>query len=120
MTRCFSIRFWKLALLVALLGIVLAACGDRNKATHATFVGKWKSSKLETPLFLYANGEWEIKNDDGGVLQYGIWDYRDGRIIWTIKLRSEIMHEVNPVVSATDKEFRLKEGTQVTVFERLD
>lgn len=116
----FNIRFLKLALLVVLLSLGLAACGDRNKATHTTFVGKWKSSKLETPLFLYDNGEWEIKKEDGGVLQYGIWDYRDGRIKWTIKLGSEIMHEVNPVVSANDKEFQLKEGKLVTVFTRLD
>jgi len=120
MNSCFSIRFWKLALPVVLLGLGLAACGDRNKATHTTFVGKWKSSKLETPLFLYDNGEWEIKKEDGGVLQYGIWEYRDGRITWIVKLGSEIHRDVNAVVSANDKEFRLKEGTQVTVFNRLD
>lgn len=120
MNHGYGIRFGKLALLVVLLGIVLAACGGRNPASHATFVGKWKSSKLETPVFLYDNGEWEIKNEDGGILQYGTWEHRDGRIIWRFKNGSQVDRDVNAVVSANDKEFRLKEGTQITVFTRLD
>ena len=120
MNPCFNARFGKLALLAVLLGLALAACGDRHPASPGSFVGKWKSSKLETPLFLYDNGEWEIKKEEGGVLQYGIWDYRDGRITWSFKSGAQIGRDVNLVVSANDKEFRLKEGTQITVFKRLD
>ena len=120
MNPCFNARFGKLALPAVLLGLALAACGDRHPASPGSFVGKWKSSKLETPLFLYDNGEWEIKKEEGGVLQYGIWDYRDGRITWSFKSGSQIGRDVNLVVSANDKEFRLKEGTQITVFKRLD
>ncbi|MES2947456.1 MAG: hypothetical protein V4858_02845 [Pseudomonadota bacterium] len=102
------------------LSVTLSACGAKHHATHASFVGKWKSSKLETPLVLFDNGEWEIKNDDGGVLQYGIWEYRNGNIIWSFKSGGQIIQDVNAVVSATDQEFRLQEGKQVTVFKRLD
>ncbi len=105
---------------MVLLPAVLAACGDRKPTSHLSFVGKWKSSKLETPLFLHDNGEWEIKQEDGGILQYGVWEYRDGRIIWRFKSGSRIGRDVNAVVSVADKEFRLREGAQVTVFQRLD
>lgn len=98
----------------------LAACGAKHQVTHASFVGKWKSSKLETPLVLFDNGEWEIKQDDGGVLQYGIWEYRGGNIIWSFKSGGQIIRDVNAVVSVTEQEFRLQEGRQVTVFKRLD
>lgn len=112
-------RFRKAFFLLVLTG-ALTACGAKNTATHASFVGKWKSSKLETPLVLLDNGEWEIKQDDGAVLQYGLWEYRDGNIIWTVKSGGQIIRDVNAVVSAKDLEFRLREGTQVTVFNRLD
>lgn len=107
-------------LAVVLLGLALAGCGARPSMSAATFVGKWKSSKLETPLVLYENGEWEIRKDDGAVLQYGLWEYRDGRIIWIIKMGGELHRDVNPVVSAGKQEFRLKEGTQITTFQRLN
>jgi hypothetical protein len=116
----FNSRFCKPVLLAALLALALVACGDRHKPNAATFVGKWRSSKFDTPLFLYANGEWEVKLEDGSVLQYGIWEYRDGNITWSVKIGSKVRHDVNSVVSANDREFRLKEGFQVTVFERLD
>ncbi len=109
----------KMVFLLALSG-ALNACGAKHHATHASFVGKWKSSKLETPLVLFDNGEWEIKNDDGGVLQYGIWEYRNGNIIWSFKIGGKIIQDVNAVVSSTAQEFRLQEGRQVTVFKRLD
>lgn len=113
-------HFWIWALAAALLGLALAACGKRDPYSPALFVGKWKSSKLETPLVLYENGEWEIRKDDGGVLQYGLWEYRDGRLVWIIKMGGELHRDVNPVLSANKKEFRLQEGPHVTVFHRLD
>ena len=105
---------------VLLVALSICACG-----THATsekdFVGKWKSTKLETPIYLYENGEWEVKSEDGKVLQYGIWQYEGNKIRWTYKIRSQISHELNEVLSASSSEFQLKEldGT-TTTFSRLD
>lgn len=120
MPVAFAIRRVLWAVLLALLLPALAACGGKPPVSPLSFVGKWKSSKLETPLFLYENGEWEIRQDDGSILQYGVWEYRDGRIIWSFKLGAEIGRDVNAVVSVADREFRLREGAQVTVFQRLD
>jgi hypothetical protein len=113
-----GLRWQQLVLCVVLPTLVLTACSAKN-TTSAAFVGKWKSSKLETPLILYDNGEWEIKNDDGGVLQYGIWEYRDKHLIWSYKHGTKIDRDVNTVLSVKDEEFRLQEGTQVTIFQRL-
>jgi hypothetical protein len=115
-----GIRMGRLSLAIVLMSLVLASCSGKKSPTPASFVGKWKSSKLETPLVLYDNGEWEIRKDDGGVLQYGIWEYRDANIIWRFKNGTKIGRDVNAVVSVTDTEFRLKEGTQITVFKRLE
>lgn len=120
MNSVLGIRWGRWAAVMLLLVVALVACGGKKSASHLSFVGKWKSSKLETPLFLYDNGEWEIKQEDGGILQYGVWEYRDGRIIWSFKSGSRIGRDVNAVVSVADKEFRLREGAQVTVFQRLD
>lgn len=105
---------------LALVLLALAACGGKTPVSPQSFVGKWKSSKLETPLFLYDNGEWEIKQEDGSILQYGVWEYRDERIIWSFKVGNQIGRDVNAVVSVADREFRLREGAQLTVFQRLD
>ena len=120
MNSVLGIRLGRWAAVMVLLLVALAACGGKPAASHLSFVGKWKSSKLETPLVLYDNGEWEIKQEDGAILQYGVWEYRDGRIIWRFKSGSRIGRDVNAVVAVADKEFRLREGAQVTVFRRLD
>lgn len=120
MTTPFNLRLWRWALAAALLVLALVACGKREPYSPAQFVGKWKSSKLETPLVLYENGEWEIRKDDGAVLQYGLWEYHDGRLVWLIKMDGKLHRDVNPVLAADKKEFRLQEGPSVTVFQRLD
>ena len=120
MNTFFTVSLRTVALLMVLSGSMLSACDAKHQATHASFVGKWKSSKLETPLVLFDNGEWEIKNDDGGVLQYGIWEYRDGNLIWSFKRGTQIVRDVNAVVSTKEQEFRLQEGAQVSVFKRID
>jgi hypothetical protein len=107
----------RLALVLAVV-FSMAACG--KAASRADFVGKWKSSKLETPLHLYENGEWEIKKEDGGVLQFGVWQYTDGRIIWSVKVDGQIMHDPNKVLSVKPKEFSLAERGGTTVFKRLE
>ena len=115
-----GVRFGRLAVIAILLSLAVAACGDKKPVSQAAFVGKWKSSKLETPVLMYENGEWEIKTEAGGILQYGVWEYRDGRIVWSFKIDGKIGHDANAVISVSDKEFRLQEGKQVTVFKRLD
>lgn len=120
MNAFLTVSLGRMALLMVLSGSVLSACGAKHQATHASFVGKWKSSKLETPLVLLDNGEWEIRQDGGGVLQYGIWEYRDGNIIWSFKNGAQIVRDVNAVVSSKEQEFRLQEGAQITIFQRLD
>ena len=106
-------------LLVTVL-ITLGACSG-EKVSEKQFVGKWKSSKLETPIYLHDNGEWEIKTEDGAVLQYGIWQYEDDSIRWSYKINSQIGHDVNAVLSATPLEFQVKEGDgSTTTFSKLD
>ena len=111
---------WFLFLLVPTL-LALQGCTARDKVTEINFVGKWKSSKLETPVYLYANGEWEIKLDSGSVLQYGIWEYKDKNIIWSFKTDRGVLRDVNAVLSLSPREFRLVEADKtVSVFTKLD
>lgn len=107
--------------LLFIVAFTLPGCSG-EAITEKNFVGKWHSSKLETPVHLYANGEWEIKPDDGAVLQYGIWQYKDNKIIWSFKQSdSHILHDVNPVLSATPREFQLQENDRtITTFQKLD
>jgi hypothetical protein len=109
----------KLAL--AALAVVLFFIFSSEKITEKDFVGKWRSSKLVTPIYLYANSEWEIKKDDGAILQYGIWQYQDKKLTWSYKMDSSVGHDVNAVVSANSTEFKLLEndGT-TTTFTRLE
>lgn len=96
-------------------------CSGKAAINEKIFVGKWKSSKLETPVYLYANGEWEIKLDEGGVLQYGVWEYKNNKIIWSYKIGPAIGHDADPVLSATAQEFQLQENDKTTTtFKRLD
>jgi len=107
-----------MAWFVVLLAQGLAAC--KKAVSEQDFVGKWQSSRAVTPIHLAANGEWEIRKDDGTVLQYGIWRYEGKKITWTIKQGSQLSDDVNPVLSITETEFQLAErdGT-TTVFKRL-
>lgn len=102
--------------------LALNGCSSRDNITEKSFVGKWKQSKLETPIYLYDNGEWEIKSEDGAVLQYGVWQYKDKKITWGFKQRdSSILRDVNPVLSATPQEFRIREvNGDTTIFTRLN
>lgn len=108
-----------LILLAVLLALFLMFSG--GKITEKTFVGKWRSSKLGTPIYLYQNGEWEIKKDDGVVLQYGVWQYKDKNLIWSYKVDGSVGYDPNPLISANSEEFKLQEadGT-TTTFSRLE
>lgn len=86
-----------------------------------SFVGKWQSSRLLTPLRLYENGEWEILKDDGAVLQYGVWEYKNNALLWSYKIDGEVGHDINAVLSAKAQAFQLKEKDgSTTTFVRLD
>jgi hypothetical protein len=97
-----------------------SGCGHET-TTEKNFVGKWKSTKLETPVYLYGNGEWEIMTEGGAILQYGVWQYENNKIRWSYKINSQIEYDVNAVLSVTPREFQVKEkdGT-TTTFSRLD
>lgn len=94
---------------------------DTETITEKYFIGKWQSSKLETPIYLFANGEWEIKKDDGAVLQFGVWQYMGEKIIWSYTAGTIVEHDVNTVLSVTSQEFQLQENDRTTsTFKRLE
>jgi hypothetical protein len=99
---------------------ILCGCHSADAVNEKAFVGKWKSSRLATPLFMYANGEWEIKTEEGGILQYGVWQYEKDRIVWTIKLNDRITKDPNPVTSVKQNEFKVQESDgAITTFSRM-
>jgi len=114
-------KFAVTALLLLSSAVLFSACSGKDAATEKSFVGKWKSSKLETPVYLYENGDWEIKKDDGAVLQFGVWEYKNKNITWSYKINSYIGHDTNPVLSANSEEFQVREsdGT-TTTFSKLE
>ncbi|NTV68853.1 MAG: hypothetical protein HGA71_01780 [Azonexaceae bacterium] len=105
-------------LVAGLLMLGLAAC---QRISAGNFVGKWQSSRAVTPIYLAANGEWEIRQDDGTILQYGVWRYADKKIIWSIKQGDRIIDDPTPVIAVDRTEFRLQERDGATsIFRRLD
>ena len=101
------------------LFLMLGACTREAPIKESDFIGKWKSSKLETPLYLYPNGEWEIKTDAGDVLQYGVWQY-DKQLIWSYKVNGSVGYDKNDVLAMAANEFSLKEQDgSTTSFTRL-
>lgn len=112
----------RLKLLFLLLAVGLAIqflLGDK-RISEADFVGKWQSSRTNTPIHMAANGEWEIRTEEGRVLQYGLWRYADKQLVWTYKQGSQFFDDANPVLSVEAASFKLREtnGTS-TVFHRL-
>lgn len=101
--------------------LLAAACSGQPDLRHEQFVGKWKSSRLATPLYLHKNGEWEIRTDEDSVLQYGVWQLQGKRMVWSIKVDGRLNHDENAVLSVAQKRFELREANgSVTVFERLE
>ncbi len=104
-----------------LLAACLISCQNQDAADSKNFIGKWKSSRLATPLYLYENNEWEIKQDDGAILQYGIWEYKNKKIIWSYKMGSRLEQDINPVIMVASGKFQVRESDQtITSFEKLD
>jgi hypothetical protein len=110
-----------LAGIFMLTAVFLSGCSNHEAFSKNDFIGKWQSSKIETPLYLYANSDWEIKQDDGTIVQYGIWEYKDKNIIWSYKIGNQIGHDINPVLTVAPGKFQLRESDQtVTSFNKLD
>ena len=94
---------------------------SQSAPRNEQFVGKWKSSRLATPLHMYKNGEWEIRTEEGSVLQFGVWQLDGRRMVWGIKMEGRLDTEANAVLSVDQRRFQLRERDgSVTVFERLD
>jgi len=103
------------------VALLLGGCGSGSAAKEASFVGKWQSSRLSTPLVMHANGEWEVLREDGSAFQFGVWQYADDAIVWSFKQDGRIGHDTNKVLSVTPKEFSVRERDgSTTVFRRLD
>jgi hypothetical protein len=98
----------------------LSGCTNEATYTEKDFVGKWKSSRMSTPLYMYENGEWEFKTDDDTVKLYGVWQFYNKKILWTDREEGLILHDLNPVISMNKTEFKLKEsdGT-ISTFRRI-
>jgi hypothetical protein len=108
-----------LALYVA--ATLLGGCRGADAVSERAFVCKWKSSRLATPLFIYANGEWETKTEEGGILQYGVWQYEKDRIVWTIKMKDRITKDPDAVTSVKPSEFKVRESDgSITTFSRME
>ena len=118
---CLVNHFKRAFTFVLVAALAFYGCSGQESITETNFIGKWKSSKLTTPMYLYANGDWEIKTDDGAILQYGVWEFKNKKIIWSYKVDSYIGHDPNIVLSATPREFRILERDRTTTtFSKLD
>ena len=105
---------------LAAWGLVLLS-GCQPKIQTSQLAGRWKSSRLTTTvLHLHPNGEWEIRDADEHVLQYGVWQVQDRTLVWTIKQEGKLQHDPNPIVALEKDRFELRERDgSITRFERL-
>ena len=117
-----TVRYSKFVFAVMLVLLAtLNGCSSGEKYIESNFVGKWQSSRTTTPVYLYANGEWEFKAADGTVQQYGVWHYFDNKILWSVRVDGTIIHDPNPVLSAGPNEFQLRERDgSTTIFRKLE
>lgn len=107
------------ALLVLAVG--LGACSRPVALSDQFFLGEWHSSKASAPIRMDEHGEWELLTKDGEVTQYGVWQYFDNKLMWSVMIDGAVTHDLNPVLSATAKEFKLRERDgSVTTFTRLN
>jgi hypothetical protein len=118
--NCF-VKIFKLCILPIALSVMLNGCSKQEVLNEKYFSGKWKSSRVTTPVTLNENGEWKISTEDGGVLQQGVWQYKDGSILWSYNIEGRMVHEKNPLVSTAPQEFKLRENDlSITTFSRLE
>lgn len=94
----------------------LSAC---QRFSERDFVGDWQSSRAVTPLHLAANGEWELRQADGSVLQYGLWRLEGKTLVWSVRQGARVIDDPTPVLSMTRNEFSVRERDgATTVFRR--
>ena len=111
----------KLSAFLLIIVLIVFYNLKKEKLTDKNFVGKWQSSKLATPIYLYENNEWEIKKNDGSLLQYGVWQYKDKQLVWSYKMGSDIGHDVDPILEVETNTFKVLEADKsITTFTRLD
>lgn len=111
----------KLSVFLLIVFLIFFYNITKEKITDKSFVGKWQSSKLATPIYLYKNNEWEIKKSDGSILQYGVWQYKDKQLVWSYQMGSDIGHDVDPILEVEKNTFKVLEADKsVTTFTRLD
>jgi hypothetical protein len=107
------------ALLLAVA--ILGGCSRQEPLGDNYFVGKWHSSKAKTAIRMDERGEWELLASDGSVAEYGVWQYFDNKVMWSVMTDGNMHHDINAVMSAGPKEFTLRERDgSVTTFARLD
>lgn len=106
-----------LALFAGALLLGLPGC---KRYSERDFVGKWQSSRAVTPIHLAANGEWEIRKDDGTILQYGVWRYEDKKLVWSFKQGDRVFDDATAVLSVDAGKFSIRERDGATTeFKRL-
>lgn len=113
-------RLLAICLTLVSAGVLLTACGKAPEARQ--FVGTWKSSRITTPIVLMDNGEWEIRDAEGAVLQFGLWRVDGQSLVWTIRnLDERLTDDANTIVSAEPRRFVLRERDgSMTTFDRQD
>ncbi len=108
-----------LLVIMAVLGVLYWTFVRDSTLEPADLVGRWKSTRTQTPFYLHANGEWEIRREDK-VLEYGVWRLERGSLIWTYKDGSTYRDDINPVLSTGRNQFQIRETDgSVTTFTRL-
>jgi hypothetical protein len=108
-----------LLVIVAAVGLLYWTFGRNSVPEPASLVGRWQSTRTQTPVYLHANGEWEIRREEK-VLQYGVWRLERGSLIWTYKDGSGYRDDINPVLSTGRDRFQIRETDgSVTTFTRI-
>jgi hypothetical protein len=73
-------------------------------------------------VVLLDNGEWEIRDAEGAVLQYGLWRVDGQSLVWTLRGGDErLVNDANGIVSIEARRFVLRERDgSMTTFDRQD
>lgn len=108
----------------AILAFCLISCSAPDESepllTETYFFGKWKSSKLNSPICFDSHNEWEIKKFNGDIYQYGMWHYENKKLTWTYKIGEGFYTDVDEVILIDKDSFLLREADRtLTKFYRL-
>ncbi len=112
-----------LGMLILALALTSTGCSSDAEYKPEQFVGNWKTSRMNSrPVHLMANGEWEIRPEDGGKpLQFGVWEVKGRVLTWTIRLNDQLTHDRNRIESYAPNRFTLREQDgSLTIFDRLN